>query len=118
MSGFLGFFVCCIATVMMFSSGNIALGIIASIFMFVSFFTWGLNLRLTKGKDVGKLRRIRARMILEKKSAEEIQKALQEQISAVEANIAPVPKWVNILYFVAVAGGIIILVYAGLGTFK
>lgn len=114
MNGFLGFLICCIAAVMMFGSGNFALGTIAAIFMFISFFTWGLNLRLTRGRDVRKLRRIRARMTLEKKSPEEIQKALQEEVSSVESVTAPMPKWVSILYFVSVAGGIIILATAGL----
>jgi hypothetical protein len=112
MSGFLGFFICCIAAVMMFDKGNILLAIIALILAFISLFTWGLKLRLTQGKDVKKLRRIRARMLLEKKSPEEIQKALQDEISTVEAQTAFVPKWVSTLYFAAIAGGIILLLYA------
>jgi mannitol-specific phosphotransferase system IIBC component len=115
MSSFLGFLICCIAAIMMFDKGNILLAIIALIFAFISFFTWGLKLRLTKGKDVKKLRRIRARMLLEKKSTEEIQKALKDEISAVEAQTALIPKWVSTMYFAAIAGGIILLLYAGLG---
>jgi hypothetical protein len=118
MSGFLGFFICCIAAIMMFDKGNFLLAIIALFFAFVSFFTWGLRLRLTKGKDVKKLKRIRARMLLEKRSPEEIQKALKDEISAVEAQTAFVPKWVSMLYFVAVAGGIILLLYAGFNLFN
>jgi hypothetical protein len=115
MNGFLGFLICCIAAVLMFDKGNILLAIAALIFAFISFFTWGLNLRLTRGKDVKKLRRIRARMLLEKKSPEEIQKVLQNEISAVESQTALVPRWVSTLYFAAIAGGIILLLYAGLG---
>lgn len=114
MSGFLGFFICCIAAVMMFDRGSIMLTIVALFFAFISFFTWGLKLRLTKGQDVRQLRRIRARMILEKKSPEEIQKALRDKISAVENKTAFVPGWVSTLYFVSVTGGIILLVYAGI----
>lgn len=109
MNGFLGFLICCIAAILSFSSGSILLGLIAAMFMFISFLTWGLNLRLTMGKDVKTLRRIRARMMLQNKTPEEINKALKEEISAVEAKTAPIPKWVRILYFVSVSGGIIIL---------
>jgi len=118
MNGFLGFFICCMAAILMFTSGDIILGLIASLFMMISFFTWGLNLRLTRGRDVKSLRRIRARMILENKSAVEIQKALQEEVSAVEAKSAPVPKWVTRLYLIAVAGGVIILATAALRNLK
>ncbi len=115
MSGFLGFLICCIAAVMMFDRGSILLTIVALFFAFISFFSWGLKLRLTKGQDVRQLRRIRARMILEKRSPEEIQKALRDKISAVEKQTAFVPRWVSTLYFVSVAGGIILLIYAGIG---
>jgi hypothetical protein len=118
MSGFLGFFICCIAAIMMFDKGHILLALIAMIFAFLSLYTWGLKLRLTRGKDVKKLRRIRARMLLEKKSPEEIRKALQDEISAVEAQTSFVPKWVSIIYFVSVAYGIILLLYAGFNLFN
>jgi hypothetical protein len=36
----------------------------------------------------------------------------------VEAQTAFVPKWVSMLYFVAVAGGIILLLYAGFNLFN
>jgi mannitol-specific phosphotransferase system IIBC component len=117
MNGFFGFFICCIAAVILLGKGNIVLGIIAVMFMVISFITWGLILRLTRGKDVRKLKRIRARMLLEKKSPEEIQKALQSEISAVEGNTAPVPRWLSILNFAAIAAGIILLVYAGVMAF-
>ncbi len=103
---------------MMFDKGSMLLAVIALFFAFVSFFTWGLRLRLAKGKDVKKLRRIRARMLLEKRSPEEIQKALQNEISSVESRTALIPKWVSMLYFVAVAGGIIMLLYAGFNLFN
>jgi len=115
MSGFLGFFICCIAAVMMFDRGSILLTIVALFFAFISFFSWGLRLRLTKGQDVKKLRRIRARMILEKRTPEEIQKALKDKISDVETQTAFVPKWVSMMYFISVTGGILLLLYAGIG---